>query len=103
MFSILPHSLHSLLLCCAIFCTILYSLALLELSCNTQERSETALQASAASEETTDQLRRALLELASMREARQRTEDFVRGLVQQRDMYRAMVDEAEALASVSGV
>ena len=31
-------------------------------------------------------------ELASLREARIRTEDMVLGLVQQRDMYRAMVD-----------
>merc|ERR1711871_160570 len=34
-------------------------------------------------------------ELASLREARIRTEDMVLGLVQQRDMYRAMVEESD--------
>lgn len=37
-------------------------------------------------------LQSALGELQEMRAARQRTEDMVMGLVQQRDMYRAMVE-----------
>lgn len=37
-------------------------------------------------------LQSALSELQEMRAARQRTEDMVIGLVQQRDMYRAMVE-----------
>lgn len=38
----------------------------------------------------------ALRELVALRDARQRTEDMVIGLVQQRDMYKAMLDETRA-------
>ena len=54
-----------------------------------------ALQASSVNEEASAQLAAALKELASMRDARQRTEEMVRGLVMQRDMYKAMVDDAD--------
>ena len=37
----------------------------------------------------------ALNELSSLREARQRTEDMVVGLIQQRDMYKAMMEELQ--------
>ena len=37
----------------------------------------------------------ALNELTSLREARQRTEDMVIGLIQQRDMYKAMMEELQ--------
>lgn len=38
-------------------------------------------------------------ELAGLRETRMRTEEMVSGLVQQRDMYRCMLEEAEKTAS----
>lgn len=50
------------------------------------------------SKEVSEALKAALLELNSMREARRRTEDMVAGLVQQRDMYRAMVEQESAVA-----
>jgi nucleoprotein TPR len=40
-------------------------------------------------------LKAALSELTSMREARRRTEDMVAGLVQQRDLYRAIAEETD--------
>ncbi len=43
-----------------------------------------------------DTLHVALNELKDMKEARSRTEDMVLGLVQQRDMYKTMLDEADA-------
>jgi nucleoprotein TPR len=47
----------------------------------------------AATSELQDSLQQAMQELQAMRESRQRTEDMVRNLVQQRDMYRAIVEE----------
>lgn len=47
-----------------------------------------------------NQFQLALRELQSMREARQRTEDMVVELVQQRDMYKAMLEQAETSLSI---
>jgi nucleoprotein TPR len=43
----------------------------------------------------------ALQELQSLRETRQRTEELVKTLVQQRDLYKAMLDEADTTIAAS--
>ena len=40
-------------------------------------------------------LQAAMKELVSLRETRERTEEMVRSLMQQRDLYKAMLDEAD--------
>mmetsp|Transcript_24386 Transcript_24386/g.35802 ORF Transcript_24386/g.35802 Transcript_24386/m.35802 type:complete len:2045 (-) Transcript_24386:88-6222(-) len=53
-------------------------------------------------EDLQETLATTLEELAQMRESRQRMEDMVASLVQQRDIYRAMVEEVDGVSEAQG-
>lgn len=50
-----------------------------------------------------DELQHALKELSNLKDARQRTEDMVQSLIQQRDMFKTMLDEQQIFSSKTGM